>query len=125
MTPLDRRTRSALNLPKTDGAVDCTDLSSPGHDARRRRIELETFALIADIVAGVAFVISLVALTSEIRQNNRALARQARQQSFGQFSNARTSLYTDAQARALLDKAHLDPDFAAAVDRAIGDHLTG
>ncbi len=88
-------------------------------------MEPETFALIAEVVAGVVVVISLVALASEIRQNNRALARQASLQSFGQFSHARRSLYTDAHARELLDKAHLDPDFAAAIDRATGDHLTG
>lgn len=73
-------------------------------------MELETFALVADVVAGVAVVISLFALASEIKQNNVALARQATQDTFAQFSSARRSLYCDAHARILLDKVREAPD---------------
>lgn len=86
-------------------------------------MELETFALIAEVVAGVVVVISLVALASEIRQNNRALARQASLQSFGQFSHARRSLYTDAHARELLDKAQETPDQLTFGDRFAHENL--
>ena len=58
VTTLDRRMLRPLNLPKNHGAGGCTDLSPTGHDARRERMELETFALVADVVAGVAVVIS-------------------------------------------------------------------
>lgn len=86
-------------------------------------MELETFALIAEVVAGAAVVISLLALASEIRQNNSALARQASQQSFSQFSNARRSLYSDAHVRELLDKAQETPDQLTFGDRFALENL--
>ena len=86
-------------------------------------MELETFALIAEVVAAIAVVISLFTLASEIRRNNSQLERQANQQVFEKFSEVRRSMYGDAYAGELLQKAVEAPDQLTHGDRFALENL--
>jgi len=74
------------------------------------RDRVEYWALIAEIVAAVAVVFSLLFVGVQLREYNKVARGEARNQTMEQWSNVRRSIYTDAGTAEIYVRGKADPD---------------
>ena len=75
-----------------------------------RREKVEYWALIAEIVAALAVVLSLIFVGLQLRESNRVAINEARTETMSQWSSFRQTLYTDEDTAELFLQGLQDPD---------------
>ena len=74
------------------------------------RERVEYWALVAEIVAAVAVVFSLLFVGVQLREYNKVARGEARNQTMEQWSNVRRSIYTDEGTAEIYVRGKADPD---------------
>lgn len=72
------------------------------------KLSLERWALIAEIIGGVAVILSVIYLGFEVRQNTSAMKSLTHQQMFDTTSSLNQSISNDPQLAKLLAAANID-----------------
>jgi len=85
--------------------------------------KLAQFGLVAEIVAAIAVVVSLLFLAFQVREQSAQLARQVGQDRLATFSEARRAVFSESYPGEILDKAVTMPDQLSEGERFVLDNL--
>ena len=85
--------------------------------------ELAQYGLVAEIVAAIAVVVSLLFLAFQVREQSSQLARQVGQDRLATFSEVRRAVFSDSYPGEILDKAVTTPDQLSVGERFVLDNL--